>query len=153
VLPAWAGLAVTLLLLWYLQVTRSGTFNVLIYFISAALIIAIVLGKEGWFRYLLRRRFFTFLGMISYSLYMSHHAVLWVCNMFVRVVLKKPEAMIAGISYPQLTFVEACVANVVALAMVIIVSAFVYRWVEDPMRRQSREFTGRLLPQVKVATT
>jgi len=152
VLPSWSGFAVTILLLWYLQVTKSSAFSVVIYFVSAALIVAVVMGKDGWFRSLLRHRLFTFLGMISYSLYMSHHAVLWVCNMFVRVVMKRPEAVIAGISYPQLSFLEACIANVVALALVVVVSTLVYRWVEDPMRRRSREITGRLLPRAKVVT-
>ncbi|HEX2586581.1 MAG TPA: acyltransferase, partial [Steroidobacteraceae bacterium] len=71
ILPSWSAFAITVLLLWYLQVTQSGAFSVVIYFISAALIIAMVMGKEGWFRSLLRHRLFTFLGMISYSLYMS----------------------------------------------------------------------------------
>lgn len=139
-LSSFTGLAALVVLVLFLCLVKPGSFNILIYFFSAALICAVVLGKDGWFRSLLRHRVFTFLGLISYSLYMSHHAMLWACNMFVRVVMKRPEAVIAGISYPQLSFVEACVANVIAVAITIGISSVVFKWIEDPMRKRSREW-------------
>jgi peptidoglycan/LPS O-acetylase OafA/YrhL len=134
------------LLLLFLEVAREGAFNVLIYFLSAGLIIVVIKGRDGWFRSMLRHRLFAFLGMISYSLYMSHHAVLWVCNTFVRVALKRPEAVIAGISYPQLTLAEAVIANVIAVGLTIALSTVVYRWIEDPLRHQSRTWIRKHLP-------
>jgi len=144
-LPSVTGFVVLALLLLFLEFA-SGGFNVLIYFLSAALIIAVILGQEGRFRSMLRQRLFAFLGMISYSLYMSHHAVLWVCNTFVRVALKRPEAVIAGISYPQLSIGEAVIANVVAVGLTIALSTMVYRWIEDPLRHQSRTWIRKHLP-------
>ena len=110
----------------------------IIYFLSATLILTVVHARDGWFRAILRSRPLAYLGLISYSLYMSHAFVLFCCNQFVRVILKRPEAMTAGISYPQLTGAEACASYFVALGVTVMLSSIVFRLVEDPCRRKSR---------------
>jgi peptidoglycan/LPS O-acetylase OafA/YrhL len=71
---------------------------------------------------------------------MSHSAILWVVNQVIRVVLKKPELVVGGISTPQLSQLEALFACVVVASVVLIVSAFVYNFIEKPMREKSRRF-------------
>lgn len=71
---------------------------------------------------------------------MSHSAILWVVNQVTRVVLKKPELVVDGLSTPQLSQLEALFAFVVVVLIVIIVSAFVYNFIEKPMRKKSRSF-------------
>jgi peptidoglycan/LPS O-acetylase OafA/YrhL len=72
---------------------------------------------------------------------MSHFAIVWFANQVIRVVLKKPEIIdIDGKSLPQLTQAEAVVASLVVGAAVLLVSAFVYSYVEKPLREKSRRF-------------
>jgi peptidoglycan/LPS O-acetylase OafA/YrhL len=134
-LPALTTLAALIAFLCLKVQVRSDW---IIYFLSATLILTIVHAREGWFRAILRSRPLAYLGLISYSLYMSHAFVLFCCNQFIRVILKRPEAMTAGTSFPQLTGGEACASYFVALGVTIALSSIVFRLVEDPCRRKSR---------------
>ncbi|MFX7621245.1 hypothetical protein ABTJ52_23305, partial [Acinetobacter baumannii] len=73
-----------------------------------------------------------------YSVYMSHVAVIWVLSQVMRVVLKKPEAMIGERSTPQLSVVEVIIAWGLLIAIVLVISALVQRFVETPLRARSR---------------
>ena len=125
-LPSIVGFVVLAGLIVFTHLADSPKFNVLIFFISAALILAVVLGREGVFRRMLRNHTLSHLGMISYSVYMSHTIVLWVCNIFVRVMMKRPEAVVHGVSYPQLSLPEALVANVIAVLITLALSTLVF---------------------------
>jgi peptidoglycan/LPS O-acetylase OafA/YrhL len=76
---------------------------------------------------------------------MSHTFVLWVCNQFVRVVLHRPEAIVDGISTPQLSLFGALVWHGIALGGTILLSALVFKYVEDPFRLKSKEFARRFM--------
>jgi len=93
----------------------------------------------------LRHRALKFLGLVSYSIYMSHTFVLWVCNQFVRVVLRRPEAIVDGISTPQMSIYGALLWQVIAVAGTILVSALVFKYVEDPCRLKSKEIARRFM--------
>jgi peptidoglycan/LPS O-acetylase OafA/YrhL len=124
----------------FLQLKTTKDFDLLIYLLTAALIATLVLSKNGILKTILRFRFLTWLGAVSYSVYMSHGAILWVVNQVIRVVLKKPELAVDGFSTPQLSQPEALFACVVVVSVVLIVSAFVYNFIEKPMREKSRRF-------------
>lgn len=123
----------------FLQLKTTNYFDLLIYFLTAALIATLVLSKNGTLKTILRFKFLTWLGAVSYSVYMSHAAVEWVVNQVIRVVLKKPEIVgVDGKSIPQLSQLETLFACVVVASVVLIVSAFVYNFIEKPMREKSR---------------
>lgn len=124
----------------FLQFKTTKDFDLLIYLLTAALIATLVLSKNGTLKTILRFRFLTWLGAISYSVYMSHSAILWVVNQFIRVVLKKPEVAVDGRSVPQLSQFETLFACIVVASVVLIVSALVYNLLEKPMREKSRRF-------------
>jgi peptidoglycan/LPS O-acetylase OafA/YrhL len=127
----------------YLCLRVNPQFDVLIFFLSALLILAVVCSGEDFAKAMLRHRFLRFLGLISYSIYMSHIFVLWVCNQFVRVVLHRPEAIVEGISTPQMSFFGALLWQGIAVAGTILLSAVVFKYVEDPFRLKSKEFARR----------
>jgi peptidoglycan/LPS O-acetylase OafA/YrhL len=129
----------------FLYLKRAPRFDVLIFFLSAALIIAVVCSYDDFFKGLLRCKSLKFFGLISYSIYMSHTFVLWVCNQSVRVVLGRPESIVDGVSTPQLTFWAACLWYAIALGATIILSAVVFKCVEDPFRLKSKEFARRYM--------
>ena len=123
----------------FLQLKTTKDFDLLIYFLTAALIATLVLSKNGTLKTILRFKFLTWLGAVSYSVYMSHATIEWVVNQVIRVVLKKPEIVgVDGKSIPQLSQLETLFACVVVASVVLIVSAFVYNFIEKPMREKSR---------------
>jgi peptidoglycan/LPS O-acetylase OafA/YrhL len=131
----------------FLHFKTTKDFDVLIYFLSAALIASLVLSAgEGVLKKFLNLRVLIWLGAISYSVYMSHASVEWVVNQFIRVVLKIPEVVGAdGKSRPQLTDAQTLAACAAAAICVLLVSALVHNWVEKPMRERSRRFAFRNL--------
>jgi peptidoglycan/LPS O-acetylase OafA/YrhL len=129
----------------FLCMRKDPQFAIAIFFLSALLIVAVVCSGDDYAKAMLRHRSLKFLGLISYSLYMSHTFVLWVCNQFVRVVLRRPEAIVDGISTPQLGLFGALLWYAIAIAGTILVSALVFKYVEDPYRLKSKDFARRCL--------
>jgi peptidoglycan/LPS O-acetylase OafA/YrhL len=114
----------------------------LIYFLSSFLILTIVLSENGLMRRILNLKLLTWLGAISYSIYMSHAFVIWVVNQVLRVALKRQEVIVSGASTPQLSITEAFFACVVTVLLVLIVSNFTYIFIEKPFRERSRRFVS-----------
>lgn len=125
----------------FLQFKTTKDFDLLIYFLTATLIATLVLSKNGTLKQILRFRFLTWLGAVSYSVYMSHAAIEWVVNQVIRVVLKKPEIVgVDGKSFPQLSRLETLFACIVVISVVLMISTLVYNFIEKPMREKSRRF-------------
>jgi peptidoglycan/LPS O-acetylase OafA/YrhL len=144
-LPRGSTLAALAAMTLFLCMRTDPQFDIAIFFLSALLIAAVVCSGDDLAKRILRHRSLKFLGLISYSIYMSHTFVLWVCNQFVRVVLRRPEAIVDGISTPQLSLFGAFLWHGIAVAGTIIVSALVFKYVEDPCRLKSKEFARRFL--------
>jgi len=140
-LPKFASLLAFSAIVLFLQLKTTTDFDPLIYLLAAALIASIALSADGLLKRVLSLKIFTGLGVISYSVYMSHAAIEWVANQVIRVVLKKPEIIRAdGRSIPQLTQLETLFACMAVVTVVLLVSAFVYTFIEKPMREKSRRF-------------
>jgi peptidoglycan/LPS O-acetylase OafA/YrhL len=139
--PSFVGVCTAVVLVLFLQFKTNKVYDLLIYFLTAGLILSIVNSNNRALNKALNGRLLIWLGTISYSIYMSHFAIVWFANQVIRVVLKKPEIIdIDGKSLPQLTQAEAVVASLVVGAAVLLVSAFVYSYVEKPLREKSRRF-------------
>ena len=122
----------------FVALKTPGERDYVIYFLTAALVLAIVTSRDSLWKAALRWKTLTWLGTISYSLYMCHWLILWCANQVFRVVLKRPEVMVGGRSTPSLSLSETIVAQTTAIAVVLVVATLLYRFVEDPMRRKSR---------------
>jgi peptidoglycan/LPS O-acetylase OafA/YrhL len=129
----------------FLCTKKNPQFDIAIFFLSALLIMAVVCSRHDYTKRILGHRSLKFLGLISYSIYMSHIFVLWVCNQFVRVVLRRPEAIADGISTPQLSLFGALLWYAIAVAATILLSALVFKYIEDPFRLKSKEFARRFM--------
>jgi peptidoglycan/LPS O-acetylase OafA/YrhL len=154
-LPRGSTLAALAAMTLFLCLRTDPQFDIAIFFLSALLIAAVVCSEDDFAKRILRHKSLKFLGLISYSIYMSHTFVLWVCNQFVRLVLRPPEAVVEGFSTPQLSLFSAFLWCAIAVASTIIVSALVFKYVEDPCRMKSKEFAQRFMtpncPRVPVA--
>ncbi|WP_019923032.1 acyltransferase [Duganella zoogloeoides] len=141
--PGYCAYIVILIIGIYLQFKPLGSYDLFIYLLTVLLILSLVLAKDGPAKEMLRAKVLIWLGSISYALYMSHTIVIWVANQVFRFVLKRPEIMIEGKSYPQLSTVETGVAIVIVMAAVLVLSQIVYVVVEKPMREKSRRVVFR----------
>ena len=142
VLPNYLPILVFLSIILFLEIKTSKKFDLAIFFLTSALIFSLILSKGGILKKLLNFKLFTWLGMISYSLYMSHSAVLYVVNQFIRYILRRPEVVgVDGKSVPQLNDMDTLIACVLVVALVLLVSQIVYYLVEKPWRDKSRRFT------------
>ncbi|OGT72109.1 MAG: hypothetical protein A3H44_07635 [Gammaproteobacteria bacterium RIFCSPLOWO2_02_FULL_57_10] len=138
--PSWASTLVLVMLVLFLVLKTDSSRDPFIYLLSSLLLLTLVVQRDGILNRMLRQRFLVWLGTISYSVYMSHLAVIWGVNQFIRLILQRPEAVGAdGISVPQLAAWEMLLAIGVVMGAVIMVSVLVYRLVEQPWRVRSRE--------------
>lgn len=123
----------------FLQLKVSQEYDVLIYFLTAALISTLILSPSGFLNNILRFKLFTWLGTISYSVYMSHAAIEWTVGQFYRVILKRPELVGAdGKSSIHLSITETLIAYSIVITTVLFVSHFIYILIEKPFRERSR---------------
>ncbi len=136
----YASLLVLASIILFLQFKTSNQYDLTIFFLTAALIASIVLSKNGYLNNFLNLKILTWLGSVSYALYMSHITIIWLFNQFIRVILKKPEIVINGKSVPQLSNIETIIVWLILTITALTVSTFVYRFIEKPMRAKSREF-------------
>ena len=144
-IPSYSSLLIFTLIVIFLEYKTTDDFDVVIYFLTSILIISLVLSKNGILNKILNIKILTLLGTISYSVYMSHAAVLWFVNQTVRVILNKPEFVGAdGKMTPQLSQLESIIGVLVIVLSVLIVSYFVYGFIEKPMRSKSRLFASKL---------
>lgn len=141
-LPAVAPLAVFVLILVYLWLKPEGErpydYDLLIFPLTALLILALQLADDNPLSRLLRAKTLAWLGTISYSIYMSHAALIWTANQFIRVVLKRPELSINGLMHPQLPAGDAILAYGALFALVIGLSSLTFLWIENPLREAAR---------------
>jgi peptidoglycan/LPS O-acetylase OafA/YrhL len=144
-LPRGSTFAALVAMTVFLCLRKDPQFAIEIFFLSALVIVAVVCSRDDFAKGILRHRSLKFLGLISYSIYMSHAFVLWVCNQFVRAVLHRPEAITDGISTPQLSPFGALLWQGIAVAGTILVSVLVFRYIEDPFRLKSKEFARRFM--------
>lgn len=111
----------------------------IMYILSGLLILTLVKSDGGISRRILNFKAFVWLGTISYSLHVSHFAIIWFINQVVRFTLRRPEVSVSGVMAPRLTIFETSIAYAVVIASVLIISALVYKYVENPLRLRSRK--------------
>lgn len=133
-LSNYLSITVFISMILFLQLKTPAIPNVIIYFLSAALIFSIMLARNGILNKLLNIKMFTWLGMISYSIYMSHFFILWaVANVFKRIL--RPS--ITNRQYVfELTSIETIVVCVIVVISVLAVSYITYAFIEKPFRKK-----------------
>jgi peptidoglycan/LPS O-acetylase OafA/YrhL len=141
-LPSYISLLAFMLVVFFLAFKLDRKYDIGIFFLAAFLIFALVSSGPGFLKAILNLRVLTWLGAISYSLYMSHMAVDWTVNQTLRVFLRRPEVYVDGISMPTLSFSETALAYILIVPTILVVSAGVYKYLEKPLRERSRRFAA-----------
>lgn len=123
---------------------RDSSTDVLITFaLSATLIVAIVCGQDTRFKKVLRSWPLAKLGLLSYSIYMCHWAIIYMTDAIFKRTAIVPVIKVAGWTSAQLTPIQFVVAVMILLGTVVVVSSACYRYIEEPFRKKSRDYVGR----------
>ena len=149
VLPGTTGLLATLAIVVFVAsgLRGRGTDLIIMFLLSGTLIVTLVCGAEGLLRRVLRSRPLTVLGEHSYSLYMSHWAVIYMADVILKRSALIPQAegaipkdasVTLGLAGFSITFLAVCV-------VLAITSWASFRFVERPFRLMSRSYAFRKL--------
>ena len=114
----------------------SRQFDMLIYGLSATLIITIVHGIDNPFKKFLRNRLLVELGKISYSLYMCHMLIIWTVSNSLQFVFDK----FLNVS----SVLKFSLAYLATFLITICISFILFNFVEQPSRLKSRKVALKL---------
>lgn len=128
------------LIITFINIKNPNDYLIIIYFITSALIISLTQSSESIINRILRNPILTWLGRISYSLYMSHIAIQWIIFNFL-----KRFSTIIKLEYSEgnnfyLTNLESYYLILTTLIITIIISSYLYYYIEKPLREKSRNF-------------
>ncbi len=128
------------LIITFINLKNSNDYLIIIYFTTAVLIISLTQTPGGILKKILRLSILTWLGRISYSVYMSHIAIQWIIFNFLKRIFntKTIESPEGNIFY--LTNFESYFLILITLSITIIISSFLYYYIEKPLREKSRNF-------------
>ena len=144
-LPSYVSMLAFSALVLVLMLKAPDTNDYLIFPLAAALIFTVASSETGPLKKFLQLKVLTWLGTISYSMYMCHITVTWVVNQIFRVYLKRPQVMVDGRNTPSLSIVETVLGYILLIGTVLVLSHLVYKFVEKPLRERSRKVRfGRL---------
>jgi len=129
----------------FLLFKTENVYDPYIFILSSLLILTLTVNKKGFLNEFLKIRFLTWLGKISFSLYMSHYCVIWIVNQFIRVILKKNEIFIYNKSTPQLGIIETITCIVIIIPIILLISKLVYEYIETPFRLKSRIYASSII--------
>jgi len=122
----------------FLQMNNVPHLQYLIYFLTSGLIVGLVNSDDGLLKKVLRSKPIAWLGSISYSIYMSHAAIVWVSIQILRFVFLRKEIVVKGNSIPQLGAFESICMYFIVIFIVLLVSQCVYIFIENPFRKKTR---------------
>jgi peptidoglycan/LPS O-acetylase OafA/YrhL len=141
-IPSYISLFIVILLIIFLQIKTNPNYDILIYFITAALIASIVISPKGLLNKFLNFKPLIWLGTFSYSIYMSHASIIWMVLMIFKFVLRRPVItnIINGKIVRHLSMIDSIIAFFVIVVCVLFISAIMYIIIEKPLREKSRSF-------------
>lgn len=139
--PTYVSLLIFFLLLLFLQIKISNDFDFLIFFLTAALILSLILTPTGWLNSIMSNKVFVWLGEISYSVYMSHAFIIWGVSNFFKRLVQRPEIQRADGSWAALLSIpETIAAMFVVSILVLFISHLLYVFIERPLRNRARNY-------------
>lgn len=161
--PEGPGTAATLLecvalaaVVWFVAWAGKSNWSLLAPFVFAAAVLVFA-DERGWWSRQLQRPLFKWLGMLSYSIYLTHYLVVVLLPVFFKRALHldlwTPVTLASGETVELFgrSAVEGTALFGVVLALTIAFSAFTYRWIETPGRDWSRALARRLARRTAAA--
>jgi peptidoglycan/LPS O-acetylase OafA/YrhL len=125
----------------------EGWLTYLLPFFSASVILTLVLCPQRTVQNVLSSRPLRWLGKVSYSVYMVHAAIAWIITQVLTVVFKFPKIEVPDGHITATSPSAGLIALAIYVAIVLVLSGFTYRWIEEPFRRMSRRASLRWFQQ------
>jgi len=142
---------------WFVSFAGKSNWSLLAPFVFAGAVLVFA-GERGVFSRMLQLRFFRWLGVLSYSIYLTHYFFVvnleHVLRRVFHVEFMQPMALPGGGSIPAFgrNELEGTLGYVLVLVLTVGFSALTYRWIETPGRNWSRAWAKRLArPGVQAA--
>jgi peptidoglycan/LPS O-acetylase OafA/YrhL len=136
------AVAIMLALLMFANPEGRGTYWMP--FLSAFLIVSLLRWPSSLIDRALHSRPLQWLGRISYSVYMSHAAVVWTVKQILGLVFKVPRNVVVGDVHAYATSPLVGLLILIAyVATVLALSTLTFRFIEAPFRDASRRAAGR----------
>jgi peptidoglycan/LPS O-acetylase OafA/YrhL len=154
--PAGGSAAATLLetvalaaVVWFVGWAGKSNWSLLAPFVFAGAVLVFA-DEGGWWSRQLQRPLFKWLGMLSYSIYLTHTLFVVLLPVFFKRALHldlwTPVTLASGETVELFgrNVLEGSLLFAAVLALTIAFSAFTYRWIETPGRDWSRALARRL---------
>lgn len=126
------------------ELRGSGVDLLATFLLSGLLIITLVCGADGLLKRILRSRPLAILGEHSYSLYMSHWAVIYMADVILKRTAMVSQAGTEGVAQ-GLEPAAFCIVFLTICAVIALLSWASFRFVEQPFRLMSRSYAFRKL--------
>jgi peptidoglycan/LPS O-acetylase OafA/YrhL len=143
VLQVWLAPGVLAVTLVFLSLELKAAWSYALPLLGAALIYATVVYPNRPLTSVLTAAPLRWLGKVSYSIYMVHAAIVWTLTQCLTVILKIPHLIVAGESHVATSAPLGLLALTIYLPLVLLLSHFTFRWIEDPFRNWSRRLIGK----------
>ena len=149
-------IAIVAVVAWYVSTAGTGPWSIAAPFVFAVAVLIFAV-EGGAVSRLFRFRFLTWLGTLSYSIYLTHYFFVLVFPAVVKRIVHQDlwtPMQLANGQY-LLAFgrndVEGTLFYALVIAVTVAFSAFTYRWVETPGRDWTRRWVGPSKNGVKSA--
>ena len=143
ILNAWLAPSVLAITIVFLSLELKAAWSYALPLLGAALIYSTVVYPNRVLTSVLTAAPLRWLGRVSYSIYMVHAAIVWTLTQCLTMILKIPHVMIAGESHVATSASLGLLTLTIYLPLVLLLSHFTFRWIEDPFRNWSRRLIGK----------
>ncbi len=147
-LQRWIAPAALVVVIAVLSIKPRGQYDPYVMPLFAFLVWSFGVARQTPVIGFLQIRALTWLGTISYSIYMSHAAVVWGLKQFLTLVLHQPKVMDADPTEAAIltSSTLGTVFLAVYVAIVLLLSSATYLMIEKPLRDKSRILAARWFP-------
>lgn len=142
-----------LLLVALLSVKETGPSDFLVLPLVAGFLFFLVRAPGGLADRSLTAKPVSWLGKVSYSIYLVHYPILWCFLQVTRVILKSPVVTVGLEKVPAPHWAMATGLLICAVGTVLVVSHFSYQWIEEPFRKKARKLAFQWFPEAGAPKT